>query len=96
MDLEGLQHLMEQHFAGVNQRLDALTTEVKMTNGTVRKHDLWLTKTQGYIDALRVEIRRLSASGSGENRRLTVRDAVLVLGTVGATYLACQRLGLLK
>lgn len=101
MDVDALKELILQRFDGLDARIDGLTDQVKETNGRVRAHESTLSNYSPRLLAAERDIKRLHPAGraepdTGENRRLTKWDALLVLGAIVATVATLRLLGMLQ
>lgn len=94
-DQATLKELIEEKFEGVYTRLDGidgqiggLTDQVKTTNGRVREHDRAIANIGPRLEATERDLKRsvLIKELSGENRGITQRDVLIVLGTIASFY----------
>ncbi len=95
---------VSNRFDSVDNRLSDLTLQVRETNGQVRKHDAHIAGCSPMIDRLKEELLVVKAEEqikesdvkTGENRRITVWDVLILVSTVGITYAALKELGHIK
>lgn len=110
-EMHALKELIEAKFAAQNQRFDGqdrilvrIEEQTTKTNGRVNLLEKMMAAVLPRLDGHDREMReikrpRLTSSSTvstGENRGITQRDVLIVLGTVGALWAVIQAIGLLK
>lgn len=81
--IAGLKELLTQRFDGTDERLDALTAQVRETNGRLRSAETTIADMRPRLVTVEREIgdvrkSRRAAPESGEHRRIRVWDVGMV------------------
>jgi len=97
--MDGLKELILQRFDGVDARLDALTAQVKETNGRLRQAETSIADFRPRVGALEREMGEVrdvaDSHGAGENRGLRVWDVTVFVAGAGVLAAALKLLRLL-
>ena len=95
MDKEfaGLKELMTQRFDSVDQRLDALTAQVRETNGRVRIEETATADFRPRLRTLETEVIALRVPEHGDRRGIRVWDVSLVLTALALGWALLKALG---
>ena len=90
---------VDERFDDVAERVDGLTTQVKETNGRLRKAESTLADHGPRLDTARRDLddlrrdAREDAPQQGDSRGITQRDVTLVLSTLGIAWAAVKVVG---
>jgi len=92
-EIAGLKELLTQRFDGTDERLDALTAQVKETNGRVRTEEAATADFRPRIRTLEREMAELRKPEAGDRRGIRVWDVSVFVATVGLTITVLKLLG---
>jgi predicted nucleic acid-binding Zn-ribbon protein len=92
-EIAGLKELITQRFDSVDERIDALTSQVRETNGRLRMAESAIADFRPRVRTLEREVGEVRADSSGENRAIKAWHVFYGLACIAMTVAVLKFFG---